>query len=90
MRVGTVSEERQTCPSVPRILLLQTEVGKAQQNLDHKCQQPLVPEPSLGTSVVKIISRAHPNGSMEAPEHLPYCAFNPTLYFTLLSSFLEQ
>jgi hypothetical protein len=50
-----VVKGRQTVPSVPRILLLHSEMGKVPRHLGQMgqmCQQPLDPEPSLGTPEV--------------------------------------
>jgi hypothetical protein len=49
---GGVVKGRQTVPSVPRILLLHSEMGKVPRHLGQMCQQPLDPEPSLGTPEV--------------------------------------
>ena len=54
---GRVAEDRQTVPFVPRILLLQTEVEKAQQCLDQMSRQPFGPEPSLESLGGRISSK---------------------------------
>lgn len=73
---------RQTVPSTHRILLLQTEVEKAQWHLDQMTQQPLGPEPSPGIPQVGAWQAVSTGPAI--PLTLPYTLFSGSHYWSII------